>query len=171
MPDTIELSKSDFVSVMAVATTRCGPWLPGEEPIPGWIEPDPEACRHWLELVAVTRAADTVITAALERHNAAEAFDGEARVALDGNRASLLKAVEEICGTPPRHPIPWPPRGPILNLKELSGVQVLAVGARFQAAAAALGEHALAPALADAADAAFERGLERMKGIPKPEPA
>lgn len=162
MPDKIELSKSDFVSVMAAATGRCGPWLPGEEPIRGWIEPDPEACRHWLELVTVMRAADTVIARTIERQDMAEVLGGDADAAREGIRAKLMRELEEICGSPPRLPIRVPTRRPIPDPEEeLSGIQVLVFGVRLQAAAEALGDHVLAPAFADAADVAFEQGVAR----------
>jgi hypothetical protein len=81
---------------------------------------------------------------------------------LANNRSDLQRFVDDFCGTPPRWPLPWPPARFTLDPKGLTPAQLLAVGARFQAAADYVGDNALQPELAAAADRLFETGLSRL---------
>lgn len=162
MPNTIEMEKSDFVSVLAAVAGPCGPWLPGEEPIPGWIEPDPESCEHWLQAVAAMKAADVAMDRALAQQRLGETLgEGNADVVLASSRADLQRFVDDFCGTPPKWPLPWPPPRRPLDPKGLTPVQLLILGARFHAAAEHLGDDVLQPVLAATADQFFEAGLSR----------
>ena len=163
MSDSIEMKKSDFVKVVAAVATRCGPWLPGEEPIPGWMEPDPEACEHWQQIVAIMKAADTAIHRTLGQQRFGESLgEGGAGSVLSSNRSELQQFVDDFCGTPPKWPLPWPPPRRKLDPKGLSPAQLLVAAARFQAAADFVSGNALQPEFAAAADRLFEVGLARL---------
>lgn len=165
MADTIEMTKSDFVSVLASVASPCSSFLPGEEPIPNWIEPDPEACSHWLAAVMVMKAADVAIEQTLRQQRVGEALgQGGPDAVLASNRSDLKSFVDDFCGTPPRWPLPWPPPWRPLDPAGLKPVQLLVAAARFQAAADHFGENALQPEFAAAADQLFEAGLSRLGG-------
>jgi len=161
--DTIEMTKSDFGSVLASVASPCGPWLPGEEPIPGWIDPDPESCKHWLEMVMVLKAVDVAVDRALGHQRFGETLgEGGSDAVLASNRSDLQGFVDDVCGTPPRWPLPWPPPRRPLDPKGLTPAQLLVIGARFQAAADHVGDNALHPEFTAAADRLFEIGLSRL---------
>lgn len=163
MPDTIEMTKADFVSVVASLASPCGSSLPGEEPIPGWIGPDPESYEHWLQMVMIMKAADVAIDRTLGQQRLGETLDeGGADAMVANNRSDLQRFVDDFCGTPPRWPLPWPPPRRRLDPKGLTPAQLLIAGARFQAAADHVGDNALQPELAAAADRLFETGLSRL---------
>src|ERR671939_175528 len=80
MDERIEMARTDFEALadsMAVAAA-CTSLLPGEEPPPNWIPPDEEACAHWLEAVAGTRAADRAIDRALVQQRLADSLGPDA---------------------------------------------------------------------------------------------
>jgi hypothetical protein len=161
--DTLAIAKSDFVSVIASMASPCGPWLPGEEPIPGWIDLEPEPCEHWLDMMQIIKAADVVIDRTLGQQQLSETLgEGNATAILANNRSDLQRFVDDVCGTPPRWPLPWPPPRRRLSPNGLSPVQLLVAGARFQAASDHVGGNALQPELLDAADRLFEAGLSRL---------
>jgi hypothetical protein len=163
--ETIELTKSAFADVVGFMLDPCSSLLPGERPIPGTIPPDPEGCKHWIELLMVVQVADVAIDRALSRQQLDEAMGDARSGGVDAaNKAMLRQVVDDFCGTPPRWPVPWPPPTRALDPKGLSAIQLLALGARFQAAADHLPDHALAPDLGSAADQLLGAGLARLAG-------
>ncbi|MDP8909799.1 MAG: hypothetical protein M3N47_11960 [Chloroflexota bacterium] len=163
MPDKIEMTKSGFVSVLASVASPCGPGLPGEEPIEGWIDPDPEQCDHWLQMVTIIRAADVAIGRTLGQQRLGETLAaGGTEAVLVSNRSDLQRFADDCCESPPRWPLPWPPPRRPLDANGLTPAQLLVAGARFQAAADHIGDNALQPELAAVADRFFETGLSRL---------
>lgn len=172
MPNRIEMTKSNFVSVLASVASPCGPWLPGEEPIPGWIDPDPDQCDHWREMVMIMKAADSAIDRILGQQRLGESLgDGGSDAVLANNLSDIQRFADDVCETPPRWPLAWPPPRRPLNPKGLTAAQLLIAGARFQAVADHVGDNALQPELAATADRLFEAGLsrldERRSGMPQ----
>jgi hypothetical protein len=53
MPDKIEMTKSDFGGILGGVLDPCSSLLPGEEPIPGMVPPDPEGCQHWMDTLGL----------------------------------------------------------------------------------------------------------------------
>src|SRR5918912_1541775 len=100
MDERIEMARTDFEALadsMAVAAA-CTSLLPGEEPPPNWIPPDEEACAHWLEAVAVTRAADRAIDRALVQQRLADSLGPDGgQAALAATRADLAEFVGDLC--------------------------------------------------------------------------
>ena len=141
MSKKIEMSTTDFSRVLANFGDPCSTAIPGGDPEA--IPPDSESCQHWIEMMYVVRAADVVIAQAAGQEGASKA---------------LASIVEDICGTPPRWPLPWPPRNPFKR-DALSAVQLLAAAARFQAAADSLDSQ---PEIEQVADQLFDAGLSRL---------
>lgn len=162
MSETIELTKSDFANVIGFMLDPCSSLLPGERPIPGTVPPDPEGCKHWIEVLTLTQVADVAIDRVLSRQRDEASGDRESDAVQATNRAEVQRLVDDFCGKPPRWPLPWPqPRRP-LDPAGLSAIQLLAVGVRFQAAADHVQDNALQPALAMAADQLLDAGLSRL---------
>jgi hypothetical protein len=106
--ETIELTKSAFADVVGFMLDPCSSLLPGERPIPGTIPPDPEGCKHWIELLMVVQVADVAIDRALSRQQLGEAMGDARSGGVDAaNKAMLRQVVDDFCGTPPR----WQSRG------------------------------------------------------------
>jgi hypothetical protein len=165
VPNLIEMTKSDLVAVLSEMLDPCSSLLPGEEPIPGTIPPDPEACAHWRSMLAAVRATDVAIDRMLGQQRLGEALgNGGATAALQTNRSDVQRLVDDVCGTPPRWPLPWPPPRRPLGPDALTGAALLMVGTRFQAAAEQLQGNALQSEFTAAADRLFVAGLERVAG-------
>jgi hypothetical protein len=158
MRDTIEIGKSEFVSLMAAVLNPCSSLLPGEEPIPGWVRPDPESCGHWIDLTTIIVKADAAIGRMLD-----EADRGSADADVVATNGSALRALaDDLCSAPPKVPGPWPPPRRRLSDDGLTGPQLMVLAARFQAAADSVADHALAPDLNAAADRMFGEGVSRL---------
>jgi hypothetical protein len=137
------MSASDFSKVLASFNNPCSTAIPGGDPEA--LPPDPESCKHWIEAAYVVKAADLAIAEAIERGPLRDPWS---------------KFIDDVCGTPPRWPFPWPPKKPFQR-ESLSAVQILAVAARFQEAADTLNPE-LELELEKAADRLFEVGLGRL---------
>jgi len=162
MPNTIEMTKSDFGGILGGVLDPCSSLLPGEEPIPGTVPPDPEGCQHWIDALGLSRAADVVIGRTLGQQRWGEALSDSAPDAvLASNTSQLQRCVDDVCAVPPRWPLMWPPPRRRLDPGGLTPLQLLITAARFQAAADAVGDNALQPELAAAADRLFDAGLSR----------
>ena len=75
------------------------------------MEPDPEACEHWQQIVAIMKAADTAIHRTLGQQRFGESLgEGGAGSVLNSNRSELQQFVDDFCD-PPKWPLPWPPHG------------------------------------------------------------
>jgi len=141
MARKIEMSGSEFAQVLACFGDPCSTAIPGGEPEA--IPPDPESCQHWIEMIYVLKAADLVISQAAVQGPLPDPWD---------------KFIDDICGTPPRWPLPWPRKKPFKR-ESLSAVQLLAAAARFQEAADSLDSQL---ELEQVADRLFEAGLSRL---------
>jgi hypothetical protein len=75
--------------------------------------------------------------------------------------SDLARVIDDFCGTPPRWPLPWPPRY-VFKRERLSAVQLLATAARFHAAAGAMGRRPEALSFEAAAEKLADAGLERL---------
>ena len=107
--------------------------------------------------------ARAVIHQAVAQATLAELMHGE-RGGAAGERIAerLSQFVDDYCGTPPRPPRPWwwvEEKG-----FEVTPVDLIGAGAQFQRAAERLGDSALQPALAAAADKLIQTGVERLQG-------
>jgi hypothetical protein len=154
MSRKIEVTASEFASVMGCLFDPCSTAIRGE---PGAIPPDPEACQHWIETAYVVLAADLMIAKALNRKELEEDLE-RAGAGSGGGVGSMMQAfIDDFCGTPPRWPRGWPRRKPFKR-DSLSAVQLLAAGARMQAAFDQLGQ----PELEEAADRFFDEGFSRL---------
>jgi hypothetical protein len=165
MRDTIEMSKSDFVRVLASAVSPCTELMYGTTDLPrGWIEPEPEACQHWLDGIAFMKVADAAIGRTLDQQRLGEALGEQGKDVLADNQSFVQRFADDFCGTPPIMPVPWPPPRRSLDPKGLTAMQLILVGARFQAAADHIGDNALQQEFAATADQLFAMGLSRLGG-------
>jgi hypothetical protein len=161
--DKIEFTKSDFAGFMA-DLMECGPFLPGENIPRNWIIPD-DGCVLWVGTVTSFRLAEVAIDRALTQQRVGDALDGSRSEAmLASNRSGIVQFVDDICGTPPKWPLPWPPpnRRMAMDPEGLPAAYLLAAGARFRAAADLLEAHPLQAEFSAAADRLFETGLSRL---------
>jgi hypothetical protein len=163
MRDTIEMAKSDFVRVLASAVSPCTEMFHGPDVPPDWIDPDPDACQHWLDAIAIVKVADAAIGRTLEQQRLGEALGEQGTDVLASNRSFVQQFADDFCGTPPRMPVPWPPPRRPIDPQGLTAMQLILVGARFQAAADHIGDNALQQDLAATADQLFATGLSRLR--------
>ena len=163
MRETIEIAKSDFVTVLASSMSPCTRLFHGSDVPPDWIDPDPEACQHFLDAIAIVRVADAAIGRTLEQQRLGEALGEQGTNVLASNKASVQQFADDFCGTPPRMPVPWPPPRRPLDSQGLTALQLILVGARFQAAADHIDENGLQQDFAAAADQLFAVGFSRLR--------
>ena len=163
MRDTIEMAKSDFVRVLASAVSPCTEMFHGPDVPRDWIDPDPEACQHWLDAIAIVKVADAAIGRTLEQQRLGEALGDNGTDVLANNRSFVQRFADDFCGTPPRMPVPWPPPRRPIDPQGLTAMQLILVGARFQAAADHIGDNVLQQDFAATADQLFATGLSRLR--------
>jgi hypothetical protein len=152
---TIEMSVSDLSVVLGFLTDPCST---GESDA-GAIPADPESCAHWMEVTMVVVGVDQAIDRALSHRQLGDALGGgESEAVGKLIQSDLQRVVDDFCGTPPRWPMPWPPKSPFKR-DSLSAVQLLAAGCRFQQAADRLRSQ---PELEMASEQLIEAGLARL---------
>ena len=163
MVDRLEISKSGFVEVLSdvMGGYACLEFFhPGDTR--GLIPPDPESCKHFLDMIAVVTLSDAVIERAYNRQNAADTVAQPGSEAMRAsNRSELDRFVDDLCGAPPKVTLMARPNVRF-NADRLHPADILVAGARFRAAAEQLDGDSLRTELSATADRLFEIGLSRL---------